>query len=133
MRGEEGRRRGERTGGGGRGEKETEREEEVRKRRGERGLEVSEAKLLYCVTVGGGWGEGKGRICTYAHTLLKWKATGRQISGQRERDRKEEEEGGGTKRRKEGREAGKTEEGSHHWREEEQMREGERYYGGEES
>lgn len=30
------------------------------------GLEVSEAKMLYSVTVGGGWGEGKGGICTYA-------------------------------------------------------------------
>lgn len=30
-------------------------------------LEVSEAKLLYCVTVGGAWGEGKGRICLSVH------------------------------------------------------------------
>lgn len=30
---------------------------------------------LYCVTRGGGWGDGEGRICTYAHTLLKSNTT----------------------------------------------------------
>lgn len=38
------------------------------------GLEVSEAKLLHCVTIGVGWGEGKEEFAR-THTLLRLKAT----------------------------------------------------------
>lgn len=45
---------------------EEEGEEEARKVGG--GLEVSEAKLLHCVTIGVGWGEGKEEFArTHTH------------------------------------------------------------------
>lgn len=53
-----------RRGGGGRGELVV------------GGVEVSGAKLLHCVTIGVGWGEGKGREeFARTHTLWRRKAT----------------------------------------------------------